>query len=82
MKDKIKENLHKLSSKSVSERKKAIKTLARLIHHKDAYIARLSLRYVSAHDPSYTVRNLARQACCDSNKEISDHSWERAYLFY
>jgi hypothetical protein len=83
MKERIKENLRRLSSKKVMERKEAIKALARLLHHQDAYLVRLSLHYVSLHDPSYTVRNLARQAFYRIGEPPSAdvHSWERAYLF-
>jgi|GEM_PF-1843351 len=82
MKDRIKKNLHRLSSKKVMERKEAIKELARLLHHGDAYMARLSLQYVSVHDPSYTVRNLARQAFYRiGTPDLDEKAWERAYLF-
>lgn len=82
MKDKLKRNLHRLSSKSVMERKEAIKELARLLHHEDAYMARLSLHYVSVHDPAYTVRNLARQAFYRiGSPDLDEKAWERAYLF-
>lgn len=83
MKDRIKELLHKLSSKRIMERKEAIKELSRLLHHKDAHLARLSLHYVSEHDPAYTVRNLARQAFYKTGASSSEQkSWERAYLFH
>jgi hypothetical protein len=79
----IKDILHRLSSKRVLERKKAIKELTMFLHRKEAYMARLSLHYVSIHDPSYTVRNLARQAFyrIGDPPDEDNHSWDRAYLF-
>jgi hypothetical protein len=81
--ERLKDILHKLSSKRVLERKKAIRELTMLLHRKEAYMARLSLHYVSIHDPSYTVRNLARQAFyrIGAPPEEDDHSWDEAYLF-
>ncbi|MBU0532238.1 hypothetical protein KKB44_01965 [Candidatus Micrarchaeota archaeon] len=82
MKDKIKKTLHTLSSKSVMERKKAIKELSAYLHHEEAHLARLSLHYVSVHDPSYTVRNLAKQAFYRIGAPVSDpRVWEKTYLF-
>lgn len=64
------------------ERKKAVKELMEYLHHGDAYLARLSLHYVSQHDPSHTVRNLARQAFYRiGNPPEDSQSWERAYIF-
>lgn len=75
-------HLEKLSSRKVLERKKAIRELVRYIHHPGGYLARLSLHYVSVHDPSYTVRNIARQAFYRIGGPPSDtHSWDKAYLF-
>ncbi|MBD3210511.1 hypothetical protein GF318_03970 [Candidatus Micrarchaeota archaeon] len=83
MKDRIKKSLHKLSSKRIMKRKEAIKELARLIHHHDAHLARLSLQYVSEHDPAYTVRNLARQAFYRiGNPDIIQRGWEKTYAFH
>jgi len=82
MHDKIKESLHKLSSKKVMERKKALKQVLRHIHHKDAYLIRLSLHYISLHDPSYTVRNLARQAFYRiGGPPDGEQVWEKTHLF-
>lgn len=74
--------LEKLSSKSVMERKQAIKRLSAHLHLKDAYMARLSLHYVSEHDPAYTVRNIARQAFYRVGVPPSrDATWDKAYVF-
>ncbi len=72
--------LYMLSSKRVLVRKAAIKELKD--HLRDSHMARLSLRYVSEHDPCYTVRNIARQAV-QGFEAASRHeaSWERTYLF-
>lgn len=82
MKDKITKSIQKLASKSVMERKQAIKELAEHLHHKDGHLARLSLLYVAEHDPSYTVRNIARQAFyrIGAPPKIAC-AWERAYFF-
>jgi hypothetical protein len=78
---KIHSILNRLSSKSICERKKAIKELMRHIRHKD-FLARLSLHYVSVHDPSYSVRNIARQAFYKIGEPPStDLTWDKAYLF-
>jgi hypothetical protein len=72
----------RLSSKSVLERKAAIRELSAHLHNKDAYIARLSLHYVSVHDPAYTVRNIARQAFYRIGAPPSmDATWDKAYVF-
>ncbi len=82
MQHSIKESMKKLSSKRVAERKKAIKELVRYIHHPEAYLARLSLFYVSIHDPCFTVRNVARQAFYRIGGPPSENmAWEKAYLF-
>lgn len=74
--------LKKLSSKSVMERKKAIKEISRYLGHSEGYLARLSLHYVSTHDPCYTVRNTARQAFYKAGIEPSDDTlWDKTYLF-
>ncbi len=83
MKGTILEILEKLSSKSVLERKAAIRELRYYLGHHDGYMARLSLHYVSEHDPSYTVRNIARQAFYRVAAGPPDGgSWERAFLFH
>jgi hypothetical protein len=82
MHQEIHNHIEKLSSRKVLERKKAIRELARYIHHPNGYLARLSLHYVSVHDPSYTVRNIARQAFYKIGEPPSEgHAWDRAYLF-
>jgi hypothetical protein len=74
--------LQKLSSKRVLERKEAIRCLSVHLHLKDAHIARLSLHYVSEHDPAYTVRNIARQAFYQVGAPPSrDATWDKAYVF-
>jgi hypothetical protein len=83
MEDCISTILEKLSSKSVLERKAAIRELKAHIGHGDGYMARLSLHYVAEHDPSYTVRNIARQAFYKIREPPpSAGNWERAYLFH
>ena len=82
MQDKIKKSMQKLSSKKVTERKQAIKELIGYLHHKDGYLARLSLHYVSEHDPSYTVRNIARQAFYRiGGPPKNTGTWERTHFF-
>ncbi len=82
MHSKIHPIIQRLSSKSVMERKSAVKELARYMAHHDAYLARLSLHYISIHDPSYTVRNIARQAFYKIGSPPSDdHVWDKAYSF-
>lgn len=72
--------LEKLSSRSILDRKKAIKDLTKF--NPNSYLTRLSLHYVSIHDPCYTVRNIARQAYsrlgADQNKCVV---WDKSYLF-
>ena len=68
-----------LSSKSAIERKKAIMKLKKHLHKSN--LARLCLHYVSEHDPSYTVRNIARQAFYTIGEPPSTGSWERHHLF-
>ncbi|MEW6748980.1 MAG: hypothetical protein AB1295_04710 [Candidatus Micrarchaeota archaeon] len=72
--------LEQLSSKSALERKRAIIRLKKHIHRSN--LARLSLHYVSEHDPSYTVRNLARQAFYRVGEPPSSGTWERHHLFH
>ncbi len=75
-------HIEKLSSRKVLERKKAIRQLVRYLHHPNGYLARLSLHYVSVHDPCYTVRNIARQAFYKIGEPPSEgDSWDKAYLF-
>jgi hypothetical protein len=66
--------IRKLSSKSVMKRKEAIRQLKQMIQH--SHLARLSLEYISEHDPSYTVRNLARQV--STQKQTI---WEKTHIF-
>lgn len=74
--------IHKLSSRKVMERKSAIRALMTHIPRKEGYLARLSLHYVSIHDPCYTVRNLARQAFYRIGEPPpQDQAWDRTYLF-
>jgi hypothetical protein len=83
MKEKILQILEKLSGRSVLGRKAAIRELRDYLGQHDGYMARLSLHYVAEHDPSYTVRNIARQAFYRVRAEPPDSgSWERAYLFH
>lgn len=65
------------------ERKAAIRELKSRIGQRDAHIARLSLHYVSEHDPCYTVRNIARQAFYSVRIPPPEAgSWERVFLFH
>jgi len=83
MDDTIARILNRLSSKSVLDRKTAIRELKSHIGRKDAHIARLSLHYVSEHDPCYTVRNIARQAFYSLRAPPPDSGvWERVYVFH
>jgi len=76
------EAIHSLSSRSVLARKKAIKEMKSHLSHPDAYLARLSLHYISIHDPSYTVRNIARQAFYDIGAAPDgDACWDKSYAF-
>lgn len=82
MQEEIRESIRKLSSKRVMERKQALKELTRHLGHRDGYLARLSLLYVAEHDPSYTVRNIARQAFYRiGGPPKSPCIWERTYFF-
>lgn len=76
----IAELIKGLSSKSVLKRKKAVKKLKCHLHNN--HLARLSLHYVSEHDPSYTIRNLARQAFYSIGSPPPSGSWEKHYLFH
>ncbi|MFH1521099.1 MAG: hypothetical protein ABID61_05630 [Candidatus Micrarchaeota archaeon] len=78
MNDTIAFLIKKLSSKSVMERKEAIKELKHHVQSSGNHLARLSLDYISEHDPSYTVRNLAKQAL---SSQIKQPVWERTHLF-
>lgn len=74
--------LRMLSSKSVMERKRAIRHLKARMRHEHGYMARLSLQYVSEHDPCYTVRNIARQAFYSARAPPPQPgNWERVFLF-
>jgi len=62
-------------------RRQAITELRAYLYHKDAYLARLSLHYVSEHDPSHTVRVLAKRAFYDIGQPPTDSTWERTHTF-
>jgi hypothetical protein len=80
--DEITAIMELLSSKSVLTRRVAIRQLSAHLHMKDAYMARLSLHYVSEHDPAWTVRNIARQAFYRIGAPPSkDATWDKAYVF-
>ncbi len=80
--DEIAAIMEMLSSKSVLTRRAAIKQLSAHLHMKDAYMARLSLHYVSEHDPAWTVRNIARQAFYRIGvPPARDAAWDKAYVF-
>lgn len=78
----LSEIIKKLASKSVIDRKKAIMELKQHLHKSDAHLARLCLQYVSEHDPSFTVRNIARQAFYIVGEPPSAGSWEKHHLFH
>lgn len=80
MKHEIAGIMKKLSSKSILERKNAIKALK--THIKDQHMARLLLQYVAEHDPSYTVRNIARQAFYAAGEPPEAAAWEKHYVFH
>jgi hypothetical protein len=83
MNDDIARIVERLSSRKVLERKAAIRELKEHISGGDAFMARLSLHYVAEHDPSYTVRNIARQAFYRLRAPPpSNGTWEKAYLFH
>jgi hypothetical protein len=76
------EVLHKLSSRSVLARKKAIQELKNLLKREGSYMAVLSLRYMAEHDPAYTVRNTARAALYMRGLPADDRIvWDKAYAF-
>jgi hypothetical protein len=80
--DELSTIMEKLASRSVLERKSAIRQLSPHLHRKEAYLARLSLHYISQHDPAYTVRNIARQAFYRVGEPPSaDGVWDKAYAF-
>lgn len=79
MNDDISEIMKRLSSKSILERKSAIKELKTHIREKN--MARLLLQYVAEHDPSYTVRNIARQAFYAAGEPPEAAAWEKHYIF-
>jgi len=74
--------IERLSSRSVMARKSAIRDLKRHIGRGDSHLARLSLHYVSEHDPCYTVRNIARQAFYAMCAPPPQGAWEKAFLFH
>ncbi|MFH0884491.1 MAG: hypothetical protein V1861_02165 [Candidatus Micrarchaeota archaeon] len=83
MNDDIARIVERLSSRRVLERKAAIRELKERLSGSDGYMVRLSLHYVAEHDPSYTVRNIARQAFYRIRvPPPSGGTWERAYLFH
>jgi len=70
-----------LTSRSIMERKAAIKLLKRQLRA-GSNLAGISLLYVAEHDPCYTVRNMARQAYyCIGVPPDTRGTWEKAYLF-
>ena len=76
------EVIHKLSSRSVLARKRAIQELKDLLKGQGSYMAVLSLRYMAEHDPAYTVRNIARQALYMRGIQADDGIvWDKAYAF-
>lgn len=82
-KEDISDLLHRLSSKSVMERKSAIKQLKRTLFGGSGYLAALSLVYVSEHDPSFTVRNIARQALYARPMPVDQNiAWDKVYSFW
>jgi hypothetical protein len=71
-----------LSSKSVMVRKEAIRRLKAHLGTENSNIARLCLHYVAEHDPCYTVRNIARQACYKVDEPPEGGaSWEKTFVF-
>lgn len=83
MDDTLSRIIERLSSRSVMERKAAIRELKHHIGKGDGFMARLSLHYVAEHDPSYTVRNIARQAFYTQRAlPPANGNWERVYLFH
>lgn len=70
----------RLSSRSVLERKSAIRELKHFLN-RDSHIAKLCLHYVAEHDPSFTVRNMARQAFYRIGAPPQQGSWERSFAF-
>lgn len=77
---KILSSLHKLSCKRALVRKQGIKELKG--HLGSNHMARISLHYISEHDPNFTVRTLARRAFFDI-AVIPDepHAWDKTYSF-
>ncbi len=77
------ETIHRLSSRSVLARKRAIQDLKNLLKAEGAsYMAALTLRYIAEHDPAYTVRNIARQALYMRGLPADDCIvWDKAYAF-
>ena len=80
MKEDIAGIMKKLSSKSILERKTAIRELKS--HIRNENMARLLLQYVAEHDPSYTVRNIARQAFYAAGEPPEAAAWEKHYVFH
>ena len=77
---KILSSLHKLSSKRALMRKQAIKELRPHLPHD--HMARISLHYISEHDPNCTVRTLARRAFYDIAQIPSEAvAWDKTYSF-
>ena len=80
MKEDIAGIMKRLSSKSILERKTAIRELKS--HIRNENMARLLLQYVAEHDPSYTVRNIARQAFYAAGEPPEAAAWEKHYVFH
>jgi len=71
-----------LSSDKVMERRAAIRLLKEQIRQGNSSLASLSLKYVSEHDPCYTIRNIARQALYLSDTAPEAKVvWDKSYMF-
>ena len=74
--------MHMLSSGKVMERRIAIRLLKEQIREGNGSLALLSLKYVSEHDPCYTIRNIARQALyLGSTAPEAKVVWDKSYMF-
>ncbi|NYZ73775.1 hypothetical protein H0O00_01405 [Candidatus Micrarchaeota archaeon] len=82
MVDDIAEIIRMLSSRSVVERKRAIRELKKHMHGPHSHMLRLSLQYMAEHDPCYTVRNIAKQAFYITGVSMPQNGgWERVFVF-
>ncbi len=74
--------MHMLSSDKVMERRVAIRLLKEQIREGNGSLALLSLKYVSEHDPCYTIRNIARQALyLGGTTPEAKVVWDKSYMF-